>query len=284
MKNTIAMSGRLSGDELASYWLEVSERHLAEKDEGLGVICFAGMPAWFNRFYDRYQRKGFERLLQDEDFSNQRILDIGTGVGRWAREFARYPGAEVVGIDMEPLRLAQAREQGDSVTYLQMPVDALDFPDASFDAVNSITVLQHTPHEVKRRAIAEFGRVLRPGGRAVIFELTDMNDGAPHVYPWSRDTWLAELEQNGLSCRRMIGEQYTPVLRLIKAAYGTIKGRDSRLTIDEMKSGQTSARARVYMAALVPAVAVSYPIEEVARFLPPGFAKITGFLLDKTNA
>lgn len=270
--------GRLDRQGLQRYWSDLSRRHLDRADGGLGVICYAGMPVWFNRFLDVYQRKAFERLLRGADFSNKRVLDVGTGVGRWARWFARWPDSEVVGIDIEPLRLARARKYDDAVTYLEMPANQLAFPDASFDVVNCVTVLQHVDDDVKRDAIAEFSRVLRPGGVAVVFELTDVKDDAPHVYPWSHRDWLAEFAENQLDARRTVGDQYTPILRLIKAAYSLVRGRKARAEIDLLKNGGAS---RALLLPLRLAVLVSYPLEEAARFLPPRFARITGFLFQK---
>ena len=271
---------RLSQSELARYWSDLSRRHLDRADDGLSVICYAGMPAWFNRFLDVYQRKALGRLLQGADFSGKRVLDVGTGVGRWARWFARWPGTQVVGIDIEPLRLSAAREHGGSITYLRMPVDKLAFPDASFDVVSCVTVLQHVDADVKRDAVAEFSRVLKPGGLAVVFELTDTKDDARHVFPWSHDTWVAEFDRNDLCLVKAVGDQYTPLLRLLKAAYGLWRGPKARDSIDQTKRGSNSS---FLLALLRPAVAVSYPMEEAARFLPSRLARMTGFALRKAE-
>jgi ubiquinone/menaquinone biosynthesis C-methylase UbiE len=273
-------AGKLGAVELDEYWQNLSKAHLTPADDGLSVICYAGMPAWFNRFLDHYQRKGFERLLAGESFQDQWVLDVGTGVGRWARWYAAWPGARVVGVDLEPMRLAAAREHGAAVEYLRCPCDELAFPDASFDVVSCVTVLQHVDHDVKKRAIAEFARVLKPGGRAVIFELTDIADDASHVFAWSEEQWLAAFTLNGLYPVRLVGEQYTPILRLLKRAYSLWKGRDARSGIEAMKEGDASLPL---ITALRLAVAASYPMEEAARFLPRRFARITGFLLRRES-
>ena len=228
---------RLDSDSLHSYWSGLSERHLSDEDDGLGAICYAGMPLWFNRFLDVYQRKALARLLSGKDLTGARVLDIGTGVGRWARWYAQQGASEVVGIDLEPMRLQQAETYGGPVKYLEMPADSLDFPDASFDLVNSITVLQHVDHDVKRRAIKEISRVLKPGGSAVIFEISDTADDASHVYPWSRPTWIEEFSSAGLTVDRMVGDQYTPVLRMLKTAYGLVRKDAARNGIEVMKNG-----------------------------------------------
>jgi ubiquinone/menaquinone biosynthesis C-methylase UbiE len=280
--NSYPHQAKLSEEALNGYWSDVSRRHLSKEDHGLSAICYAGMPVWFNSFLDRYQRKAFARLLAGVDVSGARVLDAGTGVGRWARWFAERGAADITGIDLEPTRLAIARSYGDSISYLQMPANHLAFADASFDIVSCVTVLQHVPDQVKREALAEFSRVLKPGGRAAIFEITGPDD-APHVYPWDRSTWQREFAAAGLLHGRKVGEQYTPVLRLLKSAYTLVHGSVARGEIDAMKAGGFIGASRAMSWLLRAAVASSYPVEEAARFLPARFARITGFLLEKES-
>lgn len=281
-KNAGILSGRMTPAELQAYWSALSRRYLNETRDGFEVICYAGMPDWFNRFIHRYQVKGFSKLVRDEDFSGCRVLDIGTGIGRWARWYAGWPGARVVGIDIEGGRLRKAASFGGNVQYEQMSVDALAFSDRSFDVVNSITVLQHVPEQTKLAAIDELARVLRPGGRVVLFEITDLSDDAPHVFPWARARWRDELERRGLTLKRTVGQQYIPVLRLLKAANRLMRGAKASSDVDALKRGRRSVSDRARLAALWCAVLVSYPIEELCQLLPPRAATITGFLFYKT--
>jgi SAM-dependent methyltransferase len=220
-------------------------------------------------------------LLHGRDLKGARVLDIGTGVGRWARWYLQQGATEVVGIDLEPMRLAQATQYGGPATYLEMPADSLAFPDSSFDVVNSITVLQHVDHDVKRRAIKEMARVLKPGGSAVIFEISDLGDDASHVYPWSQKTWTDQFKSVGLEIERSVGDQYTPILRMLKTAYGLLRREEARDGIEVMKHGSSEGRRSHLLLPLHAAIWLSYPIEEVARLLPPRFGRITGFLLRK---
>ena len=280
---TLIDSGKLTRSELSGYWSRLSNEHLKKQDDGLAAICYAGMPAWFNRFLDVYQRKAMARLVSGEDFANKRILDVGTGVGRWARWFEAQASCDVVGIDIEPVRLRTAREYGGGIQYMEMPANHLAFPDNSFDFVNTITVLQHVDHVVKREAIAEFSRVIRPGGKAIVFEITDEGDDASHVYPWPRTEWIDEFTRHGFVLQKSVGEQYIPVLRGMKTAFRFARGRSARNEIDRMKSGDTTATAHSLLLPLRVATLVSYPIEEACRFLPSGFARITGFLFQKRS-
>ncbi len=281
---TAAGIPRMSPRELQAYWRRLSRDHLAASDDGFEVICYAGMPRWFNAFIHRYQVKAFRRLTAHESFAGCDVLDIGTGVGRWARSFSRWPGARVVGIDIEGDRLERAVACGAGPAYGRMSADALGFAPASFDVVNSITVLQHIGDEAKDAALGEIARVLRPGGRAIIFEVTDAADDAPHVFPRSETAWAEAFALRGFSLRRTVGTEYIPLLRALKRLHGVAAGTGARGEIDALKAGRSSARDRAKLAALRVAVAASYPLEEVSSVLPTSRARITGFLFVKGGA
>jgi SAM-dependent methyltransferase len=281
--HTAETATALDDAAMAAYWRRVSDQHLDRDTDGLATVCFAGMPAWFNRFMHRYQRKAFERLLSGESFAGDSVLDVGTGTGRWARWYAAWPRASVTGIDIEPARLSRAASLGAGVRYEEMGADALRFADASFDVVNCVTVLQHIPESTRIRAIAEMARVLRPGGRAVVFEVTDLGDDAPHVFPWSAARWAGAFGEHGLRPTRIVGEQYIPLLRALKMAHRTARGAGARTEIDALKSGRTAPADRAMMLALRAAIVASYPLEEACRFLPARAARITGFLFVKAD-
>lgn len=280
--------GKLRPEELRSYWSNLSERFLARDREGLAVICCAGMPPWFNRFVDRYQRMAFARLTRDVDFRGVRVLDLGTGIGRWAHWFAERGAAQVIGIDLEKerLRLARARRRDRPIDYQQMIVDALAFASGAFDVVNCVTVLQHVDHDVKLRALAEVARVLRPGGYVTLFELIDESDDAGHVFPEKSQAWIDMCRAEGLHLLRTVGDQYTPLLRLGKAAFTRIAGRRSRRWIDQFKAGGPDQSVwRPSPLVLRALVLLSYPVEELCqRTLPPSAASVGGFLLCKGTA
>lgn len=274
---------RLTPTELRTYWEELSRQHLGRSDDGLEVICYAGMPSWLNRFMHRYQLKAFARLLRGQEFAGCRVLDIGTGVGRWARWYAAWPGSTVVGIDIECERLRRAASLDGGVHYELMSADRLAFPARSFDVVNCVTVLQHVDDDAKVQAIDEFARVLRPGGRAILFEVTDLSDDASHVFPWAEEQWRSEFAFRGFRHERTVGQQYIPILRLFKRGHSLFHGAHSRPEIDALKGGRAKAGDKLKMLALRAAVLASYPIEEVCRFLPSRAARITGFLFEREN-
>ena len=86
------------------------------------------------------------------------ILDVGCGDGRIA---SLYGAPEVVCIDSSQASVAAAAERGLDARLAD--ARELPFPDASFDVVTCNHTLYHVGD--RERALAEIGRVLRPGGR-----------------------------------------------------------------------------------------------------------------------
>ncbi|PQP89110.1 bifunctional 2-polyprenyl-6-hydroxyphenol methylase/3-demethylubiquinol 3-O-methyltransferase UbiG [Paenibacillus sp. AR247] len=79
----------------------------------------------------------FKALLPD--LQGKSVLDLGCGFGWHCRYAREQHAAEVVGVDISAKMLESAREQTDdpAITYLQAPIEDIDFPDGHFDVVLS---------------------------------------------------------------------------------------------------------------------------------------------------
>lgn len=99
-----------------------------------------------------------------------RALDFGCAVGRLTQALGGH-FREAVGVDIAQAMVDGARrfnQHGDRVRYVvNTEPDLALFDSGSFDLVYTNKVLQHIPPEFQLRYIAEFMRVLRPGGVAV---------------------------------------------------------------------------------------------------------------------
>ena len=108
------------------------------------------------------------------------VLDVGSGAGTDSLVAAQMVGADgrVTGIDMTAEMLAKARtaaaEMGTpNVEFVEGEVERLPFADATFDVVISNGVIDLIPD--KDAVFSEIQRVLRPGGRIQVADVTIQN-------------------------------------------------------------------------------------------------------------
>ena len=115
------------------------------------------------------------RLISDRQSVYPVILDVGCGQGHAFRFLKAHFSAErLIGVDVEEqgLRCAQAQVTHDNlvVEFLNNNATSLDIPDASVDMLFCHQTLHHLVHQ--EQALAEFYRVLKPGGLLLIAEST----------------------------------------------------------------------------------------------------------------
>jgi SAM-dependent methyltransferase len=114
-------------------------------------------------------RAGQERRLamlnSAAPLAGKRVLEVGCGIGMYVRGMGHLT-AHAFGLDIEFERVAEGRHNG--IDRLLTAVgEHLPFPDNSFDVLFSHEVLEHVQDD--RASCREMVRVLRPGGRVVIF-------------------------------------------------------------------------------------------------------------------
>jgi demethylmenaquinone methyltransferase/2-methoxy-6-polyprenyl-1,4-benzoquinol methylase len=101
-----------------------------------------------------------------------RLLDVATGTGLLARGAARIVGktGRVIGVDPSHGMLHEAQKALPSSPLVQGRAEALPFRDATFDMLSMCFALRHVPD--LDAAFQEYYRVLKPGGRLVVIELS----------------------------------------------------------------------------------------------------------------
>ena len=105
-----------------------------------------------------------------------RVLEVGCGPGHLSIRLARQHGLEVTGLDLDPAMIERARANADRPgdgearrpSFLVGDVASLAFPDGSFDLVVSTLSMHHWADPTA--GLAEIGRVLRPGARALVWD------------------------------------------------------------------------------------------------------------------
>jgi SAM-dependent methyltransferase len=114
-----------------------------------------------------------------------RVLEVGCGPGHLSVRLARQ-GFDVTGLDLDPAMIARAQAKADRLgradqrrpSFVVGDVAALAFPDGSLDLVVSTLSMHHWADPAD--GLAEIGRVLRPGARALIW---DFRPGIrPHLF------------------------------------------------------------------------------------------------------
>ena len=112
-----------------------------------------------------WRRLAVEAVVQP----GNRVLDACCGTGDLAIA-AEREGGHVTGLDFSPAMLERARRKSTTIEWVEGDMLALPFEDASFEAatvgfgVRNVVDLE--------RGVAELRRVLRPGGRLAILEIT----------------------------------------------------------------------------------------------------------------
>lgn len=109
-----------------------------------------------------------------------RVLDVGCGTGFMLLAAAGH-AAQVVGVDVAPAMLAEARRRVDqagltNVTLREGNAEALPFADERFDVVLTRLTLHHMANPA--RVLSEMHRVLRTGGRVVVCDIIASDDPA----------------------------------------------------------------------------------------------------------
>ncbi|WP_120502362.1 class I SAM-dependent methyltransferase [Roseovarius sp. EL26] len=112
-----------------------------------------------------------------------RVLDVGCGEGRFCRKMAETI-PEVFGIDPTVRLLELARGKG-GAEYVEGVAEALPFKDGHFDLV--VSYLSLIDISDVSTALREMIRVLRPGGRVLITNLTGWVTASQEHGGWSRD-------------------------------------------------------------------------------------------------
>ena len=205
------------------------KRKTAEAPKTAGhVIRWGGIHG--ARWYDLFGRVisfGRDKAIREKlvelaaPAPGEKVLDVGCGTGTLALALKSRVGAgEVHGIDASPEMIEVAKEKatkaGSDIDFRLALIEAIPFPDASFDLVTSSLMLHHLPDDLKTKGLLEIRRVLKPGGRFVAVDFAAHSHSAlGHL-----------LSILGHSRGESMLDKLTPMLK--DAGFGEVEGIPTR--------------------------------------------------------
>lgn len=188
---------------------------------------------------DQAWRRAAVKLAQVKNSDS--VLDVACGTGDLTRAFADAGAAIVVGLDFtaEMLDIARTKRLSpnvgspvtNNISYVQGDAMALPFDDASFNVVSIAFGIRNVSDPSK--ALREFKRVLRPGGRLVILEFSE-----PTFAP---ARWF-----NNLYCKRVMPITASLIARDRSGAYRYLpKSVETFMSPPQMKAAMETAGFKV---------------------------------------
>lgn len=182
------------------YWEDRARRH--------GPRAAGYSDTAMDAYEDRLRQSAIERLLGPG--RGRSLLDAGSGSGRWSVRMADN-GWLVTGADISESLIALA-PPAPNVTYLHGAIEALDLPAATFDAVLSVTVLQHiTDDRHFDAALDNLARMLHPNGLIAVLEyapLRVIGHVPAYMRARSRGEWISAFTSRGFKKRSETGIRF----------------------------------------------------------------------------
>jgi len=228
---------RFDWRETKEYW-EIYSAHMSkvdyEKDpDGLLDVCLVWEPLWYNKFIARFQKKIYQQLMGrvPSPQPGSRALDIGCGAGRWCRLLSES-GYDATGIDLQPGLIEADRKRFPNIKFFN--IAAQDFqPEAPFDLISTVTVIQHIPYEEQDVVIRKMRQMLKPGGHVIALE--NLLDHSANTHSNSIAVWKNKFEKAGFTTVAVQRYDYIPFLRMYMWAAGKIyRASISDKTFNEM--------------------------------------------------
>jgi SAM-dependent methyltransferase len=106
-----------------------------------------------------------DKLIESLTSPSDAVLDIGCGDGSILRYLKQQGYRDLHGLEISDYAIRRLRAEGINMHYGVLP--GVPLPDASFDVVIASQVLEHVIR--RRRFLSEIRRVMKPGGRCLIF-------------------------------------------------------------------------------------------------------------------
>ena len=238
------------GNRADTVWSDTDLETLHQDDQKAEKVrrMFASIARSYdlnNRVHSLWRDQAWRRFAvrQAEVREGDTVADIACGTGDLTEAFARTPAAAVIGIDFthEMLQLAGVKKErrdpslASKITYIRGDAQHLPLADASCDVVSIAFGIRNV--QEPERALAEFFRVLKPGGRLIILEFD-----RPRFAPvrWGNDFYAGWLMPRTAT---LISRDRSGAYRYLPKSVGSFMSRDELLSAIG-RTGFEDARAR----------------------------------------
>ena len=172
--------------------------------QGLNTLCVDSSKVTLDDLkpVDEFHIRGdiaTKELIKLSGFTpDMHILDVGCGIGGSTRRLSSETGCRVTGIDLSDEyidvadRLTNLLNMQEQVKFEACSALELPFKDNFFDGVWSLQMNMNV--EDKLAWLTETYRVLKPGGRAILYEVCGHKNSPPHFpVPWAQDSTMSFL-------------------------------------------------------------------------------------------
>lgn len=157
------------------------------------------------------------------DLKGKRVLDLGCGIGRNGLKLAQYAD-EVIGYDISEVAISKANSFAKQLGINNFHAELNNFTNVqseSFDVVLCVNMLHHadSPHDV----LSTIKKILRPGGKLVIFENNPLNPLFPFFFLFIgqlKSHWTKQfLMANRFTLVKMLATISLPVTEIARYGY-----------------------------------------------------------------
>lgn len=186
--NNRAVVGAVGAAALVTAAVIIGRERLSEARANIRRYSMPGSASYdlAARFLFRDRYRAIATAIAAEVPAGSRLLDAGCGPGEVLSMVATLaPEIETTGLDVDAAMIERAERKADRAdrsgsrrrpTYVVADAASMPFPDDSFDVVVSSFSVHHWPD--RQAGLAEMMRVLRPGGRAIIWDIAPPHPAA----------------------------------------------------------------------------------------------------------
>jgi ubiquinone/menaquinone biosynthesis C-methylase UbiE len=144
---------------------------------------YVGMSGENSVFFAEYKAAKLHTWLPEYHDKECSILDFGCGDGvmtSYVKKF--FQRADVTGVDPSTKSIEQAQELYNNITFSETDGYTLQFADNTFDIIFAAGAFHHIDFKDHEHHVKEIYRILKPGGRFVMFELNKYNPMTAYIF------------------------------------------------------------------------------------------------------